>query len=242
MITARKLAEDFRGPVMVLSDANLATGQQPFSETRLRLRMASRRRVDLSPLDAEVPPFAWDAETGLSRRPIPGSAAASTCLPDWLTMNTAMSRTIRQSISVPCDMRSRKLAVLQSALKPPAIHGDPAGDLLVVGWGSTLGAIEEAVDRLRAEGLRVSSVHLRFLSPMEPGPESDLFAIRQSDDDGNNYSDELGDPYITRRSRRYSPAGAVTASPHPGGYRLLVARAGQSAAAGHDRRATARRR
>jgi 2-oxoglutarate/2-oxoacid ferredoxin oxidoreductase subunit alpha len=42
-------------------------------------------------------------------------------------------------------------------LKPPAIHGDPEGDLLVVGWGSTLGAIEEAVDRLRAEGLRVSS-------------------------------------------------------------------------------------
>jgi 2-oxoglutarate ferredoxin oxidoreductase subunit alpha len=36
MITARKLAEDFRGPVMVLSDANLATGQKPFARPELR--------------------------------------------------------------------------------------------------------------------------------------------------------------------------------------------------------------
>ena len=28
-------------------------------------------------------------------------------------------------------------------MKPPEIHGDPAGDLLIVGWGSTLGAIED---------------------------------------------------------------------------------------------------
>ncbi len=35
-------------------------------------------------------------------------------------------------------MRSRKLAALQAALKPPRIHGDPEGDLLAVGWGSAL--------------------------------------------------------------------------------------------------------
>ena len=49
-------------------------------------------------------------------------------------------------------MRSRKLAALQKALKPPEIHGDEEGDLLVVGWGSTRGAIEEAVDRVRRDG------------------------------------------------------------------------------------------
>ena len=51
-----------------------------------------------------------------------------------------------------CD---RKLAALASTLKPPAVHGGEDGDLLLVGWGSTLGAIEEAVDRARAEGLAV---------------------------------------------------------------------------------------
>mgnify|MGYP000140317427 CR=1 FL=1 len=52
-------------------------------------------------------------------------------------------------------MRSRKLAVFQSTLMPPEIYGDPEGDLLVVGWGSTQGAIVDAVrDRLRAGGRR----------------------------------------------------------------------------------------
>jgi len=102
------------------------------------------------------------------------------------------------------DMRSRKLAVLRSALKPPTVHGDPSGDLLVIGWGSTLGAIEEAVDRLRAEGLRVSSVHLRFLSPMEPGLKEIFSNFRKVIAIEINYSDQVGDPYITPESRRYS--------------------------------------
>ena len=39
-------------------------------------------------------------------------------------------------------MRSRKFAAMAATMKPPEIHGDPTGDLLIVGWGSTLGAIE----------------------------------------------------------------------------------------------------
>jgi 2-oxoglutarate ferredoxin oxidoreductase subunit alpha len=101
-------------------------------------------------------------------------------------------------------MRSRKLAVLQNALKPPQIHGDASGDLLAVGWGSTLGTIEEAVDRLRAEGRRVSSVHLRFLSPFEPGLRAIFQRFRQVLTVEVNYSDQPGDPYINSESRRYS--------------------------------------
>ena len=43
------------------------------------------------------------------------------------------------------------------------------GEMLVVGWGSTKGTIEEAVDRLRRDGRRVASVNLRFLQPMASG-------------------------------------------------------------------------
>ena len=83
------------------------------------------------------------------------------------------------------QMRSRKLAVLQKSLRPPQINGDNQGDLLVVGWGSTLGAIEEAVARVRNEGGRVSSLHLRFLSPMEPGIE-EIFSAVQKNHNGRN--------------------------------------------------------
>jgi 2-oxoglutarate ferredoxin oxidoreductase subunit alpha len=99
-------------------------------------------------------------------------------------------------------MRSRKLAVLQSLLVPPPVHGDAEGDLLVIGWGSTKGAIEEAVDRLREEGLKVSSMHLRFLSPLEPGLTEIMKRFDQVVAVEINYSDPPDAPYITSENRR----------------------------------------
>jgi 2-oxoglutarate/2-oxoacid ferredoxin oxidoreductase subunit alpha len=203
MITARKLAEEFRGPVMLLSDTNLATGQQPFAKPRLDESWLAPP-VDQSEWDADVPPLAWDPKTGLSRRPIPGQRGGEYVVTglahDEESHVAYESATNQRSM----QMRSRKLAVLQSALQPPEIHGDAEGDLLVVGWGSTLGAIEEAVDRVRADGLRVSSVHLRFLSPLQPGLRDIFRRFTQVTTVEINYSDELGQPYITAESRRYS--------------------------------------
>jgi 2-oxoglutarate ferredoxin oxidoreductase subunit alpha len=87
-------------------------------------------------------------------------------------------------------------------LKPPAVNGDPEGDLLVVGWGSTKGAIEEAVERARAEGLAVSSLHLRFLSPMEPGLGEIFRRFRRVMTVEINYSDDPAAPFITDENRR----------------------------------------
>jgi len=99
-------------------------------------------------------------------------------------------------------MRSRKIAVLQQTLLRPTVHGDQDGDLLVVGWGSTKGAIEEAVDRARAEGIRASSLHLTFLSPLQPGLEEIFSRFRKVMTVEINYSDQLGDPFITEENRR----------------------------------------
>lgn len=203
MVTARKLAEDFRGPVMVLSDANLATGQQPFPRPALNPAWLAPP-VDQTPWDPPSPPFAWNPQTGLSHRPVPGRRGGEYVLTglahDEHSHVAYESNTNQRAM----DMRSRKLAVLQSALQPPKIHGDPEGDLLVVGWGSTLGAIEESVDRLRAEKLRVSSLHLRFLSPLEPGLKEIFSRFRRVMTVEVNYSDTPGDPYINAESRRYS--------------------------------------
>jgi len=189
---------------MVLSDANLATGQQPFPKPEFDPAWLAPP-LDLSPVEGGALPFAWDPETGLSRRPIPGQRGGEyvlTGLAHDEHSHVAYESSINQRAM---RMRSRKLAVLQSALRPPAIHGEVSGDLLVVGWGSTLGTIEEAVDRLRADGLRVSSVHLRFLSPLEPGLKAIFARFRKVMTVEVSYSDDAGDPYITAESRRYSP-------------------------------------
>jgi 2-oxoglutarate ferredoxin oxidoreductase subunit alpha len=51
-------------------------------------------------------------------------------------------------------------------LGPTKISGEPEGDLLVIGWGGTYGAISSAVKNLRDEGFSVSNVHLRHLNPL----------------------------------------------------------------------------
>ena len=76
------------------------------------------------------------------------------------------------------------------------------GDLLVIGWGSTIGAIEEAVDRARADGLAVSALHLRFLSPLEPGLTSIFSRFTRVMTVEINYSDDIGAPFITEENRR----------------------------------------
>lgn len=203
MITARKLAEDFRGPVMVLSDADLATGQQPFPKPHPSESWLAPP-LDQSAWDPDIPPYAWDAKTGLSRRPIPGQRGGEYVLTGLAHDEESHVAYESATNQRAMEMRSRKLAVLHSGLKPPKVHGDPEGDLLVVGWGSTLGAIEEAVDSLRADGLRVSSVHLRFLSPLEPGLREIFSRFRQVMTVEINYSDEVDNSYVTPEARRYS--------------------------------------
>jgi 2-oxoglutarate ferredoxin oxidoreductase subunit alpha len=89
------------------------------------------------------------------------------------------------------------------------VYGDDSGDLLIVGWGSTLGAIEEAVDRARAKGKRVSSVHLRFLSPMEPGLKEIFSRFKKVMTIEINYSDPPDAPLITPENRRYAQLAYV---------------------------------
>jgi 2-oxoglutarate ferredoxin oxidoreductase subunit alpha len=62
-----------------------------------------------------------------------------------------------------CKIRAEKIA----RIKVPdlEIYGDP-DDLLVLGWGSTFGAIRSAVDQARSEGVRVAHAHLKYLNPM----------------------------------------------------------------------------
>ena len=202
MVTARKLAESFRTPVFVLSDANLATAQACLPRPNVSEEWLSPP-IDQSPWKEGAPAYGWDPETGISRRPIPGQPGGAfvlTGLAHDEYSHIAYESSINQRAM---NMRSRKFAALQTALKPPEIHGEEEGDLLVVGWGSTRGAIEEAVDRIRRDGHRVGSVCLRFLSPLEPGLDEIFRRYRRVMTVEINYSDDAADLGRTSE-RRYS--------------------------------------
>jgi len=101
-------------------------------------------------------------------------------------------------------MRSLKLAAFQKTLKPPKVYGAAQGDLLVIGWGSTKGSIEEAVDRVRKDGLKVSSLHLKFLQPMASGIKEIMQGFKQVMTVEINYSDSFEDEIIDENNRRFA--------------------------------------
>ncbi|WP_103029315.1 2-oxoacid:acceptor oxidoreductase subunit alpha [Salinibacter altiplanensis] len=64
------------------------------------------------------------------------------------------------------EVRAQKVQNVTQDIPPTQVSGPADGDLLVVGWGSTKGAIEEATERAREQNLRVGSVVLRHVWPL----------------------------------------------------------------------------
>jgi 2-oxoglutarate ferredoxin oxidoreductase subunit alpha len=203
MITARKLAESYRTPVVVLTDANLATAQQPFARPKFQKEWAAPP-VDQSPIAAGARPYEWDSKTGLADRFIPGRVNGMHTL-----TGLAHDRMSRVAYDAEINQegirhRSLKLATFQKALKLPKVIGGDHGEMLVVGWGSTKGSIEEAAERLREAGRKVSSLHLRFLQPMASGLKEVLQRFDKVMTVELSWCDDLADEMIDENNRRYS--------------------------------------
>jgi len=203
MITARKIAETFNTVVIVLSDGSLATAQQPFPRPSFSEDWLAPP-VDQSPVAPGAKPYDWDAMTGLFRRFIPGQPGGMHTVTGLAHDRAGHVAYDHESNEEGLRYRSLKIAALQRTLRCPPVHGDETGDLLVIGWGSTKGAIEEAVDRLRADGEKVSSLHLRFIQPMPSGIGEIMKRFARVMTVESNWSDPTDHPLIDDENRRYS--------------------------------------
>ncbi len=203
IIAARKIAETYNTVVVVLSDASLATAQQPFPRPEFSEDWLAPP-IDQSPVNDGDLPYDWDSRTGQRRRVIPGQ-------PNGMHTLTGLAHDRRSCVAYDLQInkegirhRSLKLAALQKTIKTPTVFGDDQGELLVVGWGSTRGAIEEAVQRVRADGHKVSALHLRFLQPLASGIKEILQRFDKVLAVENNWADSLDDELIDEENRRYS--------------------------------------
>ncbi len=203
VIAARRIAETFNMVVVVLSDASLATAQQPFPRPVFDPAWLAPP-VDQSQVPEGLKPYAWDETTGLARRFTPGQPGGMYTLTGLAHDSAAAVAYDPEANEQGIHARSLKLAALQRTLKAPQVHGDATGELLVIGWGGTKGAIEEAVDRVRAAGRRVSALHLRFVSPLPPGLKEIMAGFDQVMTVEGNWSDRPDDPIIDESNRRYS--------------------------------------
>ena len=211
MITARKLAETFNTVVVVLTDATLATSQQPYKRPEFNDAWMAPP-IDQSAVPAGAKPYDWDATTGIARRFIPGQ-------PGGMHTVTGLAHDRNSHVAYDPDInqeglraRSMKIAALQKTLLPPEVVGPAEGDLLVLGWGSSKGAIEEAAAALRAEGKKVSSAHLHYLQPMQPGIKEIMQRFKKVMTIETNYSDNPSDAIIDENNRRYAALATLLRS------------------------------
>jgi 2-oxoglutarate ferredoxin oxidoreductase subunit alpha len=211
VITARKIAETFNMVVVILSDTSLASSQQPFPRPQFSEAWLAPP-IDQSEVPAGAKPYDWNPTTGLARRFIPGQPGGMHTLTGLAHDDLSHVAYDPESNETSIRARSHKLAALQKTLATPPVFGDPKGDLLVIGWGSTKGAIEEAVTSLRAKGHKVSSMHLTFLQPMAPGIKEIMQRFKKVITIEGNWSDDPNDEIIDESNRRYSAVAMLLRS------------------------------
>ncbi|MBV8970613.1 MAG: 2-oxoacid:acceptor oxidoreductase subunit alpha [Verrucomicrobia bacterium] len=172
-LEAARIARKYSTPVFILSDSSLATRIEAFDEPNLAEIMMDPA-LDLTPRPADFRPYPLDQ---ITQHAPPGTKMLGGKYPvvtglehDEMGHPTASPR-LHTGMTAK---RRRKLQLLAEEIPLPEVFGASEGELLLVGWGSTFGAIREATSRTRSNGGDVSCMHLRHLHPL-PNGLADVF-------------------------------------------------------------------
>lgn len=172
-IEAVNIARKYSVPVVLLTDQGIATRIEAFIEPNLE-KVCQDISPDFTPV-AEHKPYDLNAQDGITRHVPPGTKILSGKYPvatglehDEMGHPSGSPKLHMQMVA----KRRKKLQALAATLPLPKVYGPPEGNVLLVGWGSTEGPIHEAVDRARAAGDSVSSLHLKHINPLPNGLEN----------------------------------------------------------------------
>jgi 2-oxoglutarate ferredoxin oxidoreductase subunit alpha len=172
-IEAVNIARQYGTPVFLLTDQGIATRIEAFAEPDLE-KVCQDITPDFTPV-ATNKPYDLSAKDGITHHVKPGTRILDGKYPIATGLEHDEYGHPTGSPKMHMQMnakRRKKLQALGATLPPPKIYGPPEGNVLLVGWGSTEGPIREAVDRSRAAGDSVSSIHLRHLNPLPNGLEN----------------------------------------------------------------------
>ncbi len=76
-------------------------------------------------------------------------------------------------------LRAKKIKNIENDIPLLEVEGESSGELLVLGWGGTYGAIKEAVNKARAQGYNVSQAHFRYINPFPKNTEQVLKSFKK---------------------------------------------------------------
>ncbi len=163
-IEACRLAVKYRLPVMLMSDGYLANGAEPWLLPDPEDLPAIS--ADFAEPSESFQPYARDEETLARSWAIPGTPGLEHRIggleKEDLTGNVSYDPDNHQRMT---DLRAEKVARIANDIPELEVEGDSVSDVLLLGWGSTRGAITGASKLLAAQGHPVARAHLRHLNP-----------------------------------------------------------------------------
>lgn len=173
-IEACELARKYSCPVLVLTDQALATRIEAFRQPNLE-ECLFEASLDQEPRGEDFKPYPLEGDT---RHAPPGTRMTGGKYPvvtglehdEWGHPSGSPATHARMNAK-----RREKIKRAAADFPLPEAFGEPEGDVLLVGWGSTWGPIREATKRALEKGLSFGSIHLRHLNPMPEGLET-IFA------------------------------------------------------------------
>jgi 2-oxoglutarate ferredoxin oxidoreductase subunit alpha len=162
-LEAVRLSIKYMTPVVVLSDGYIANGAEPWLLPDIANLPAIPVTFRTDPEGFQ--PYARDPETLARPWAIPGTPGLEHRIGGLEKQETTGHVSYdAANHERMCRIRAEKILRMRQDIVPLEVHGDEDG-VLLLGWGSTFGAIRTVVDGLRAEGRRVGHLHIRHINP-----------------------------------------------------------------------------
>jgi 2-oxoglutarate ferredoxin oxidoreductase subunit alpha len=166
-VKAFNLAEKYQLPVILLTDHHLAASYStvdPFDLSKVTID-----RGDLYPQSKGDNPEEYKrhqiTKSGISPRAFPGQGKALVVTDADEHDEQGHMIEDAETRTAMVQKRLRKLFGLKKEIEPPQLYGPKKAETTLIGWGSTYGAIREAVDTLRKENMSLNLLHLNEIWP-----------------------------------------------------------------------------
>jgi 2-oxoglutarate ferredoxin oxidoreductase subunit alpha len=171
-VEACRIALKYMVPVIVLSDGYLANGAEPW------------RIPSVDEIPGITVNFASDPRDFHPYKRHPETLARPWAIPGTPGLEHRIGGLEKQDVTGNVNyeplnhenmvrIRAAKIDAITQDVPNVMPTGDPEGDLLIVSWGSTYGAITQSVQAQREKGRRIGHLHLRYLNPL-PGNVGDI--------------------------------------------------------------------
>lgn len=167
---AARIALEHMTPVILLTDGYIANGAEPWKLPDLDKEFGKINHCMIDPDKIDRATFKhYNRDEKTLARPwvVPGMKGLEYRVGGLeKDINTGNVSTEAMNHERMCALRAKKVELVGKNIPMQTLEGEDSGDLLVVSWGGTYGAVTMAVKKMQSEGKKVSLMHMKYINPM----------------------------------------------------------------------------